>query len=257
MSTRSWAHRPSHPAYAKAWPTIVADTAAIIERVSRFGVVIAGPHGHGSPNLDSSDGIAFNGDVTGGLAGDAFGLLAPLPARPEGIPTATAHCTTGGKPYDLAVASVLLRCALLVPEAFTVAGTGDEAPPWARRWAPKPTAVAPLPLFARAVLAELFGSTPAGAGNDADTGGGDAPSGPASGRLQVGQPVHVPAYGNWRPGTVTKLARTRVTVRYVRNADGDTDERAFPMAQVLPADGVGLEPVHRLPRRPGRHPRPG
>jgi hypothetical protein len=66
--------------------------------------------------------------------------------------------------------------------------------------------------------------------------------------LQVGQPVHVPAHGSWRPGTVTKLARTRVTVRYVRNADGDTDERAFPMAQVLPADGVGLEPVHRLRR---------
>lgn len=54
------------------------------------------------------------------------------------------------------------------------------------------------------------------------------------------------AYGTWRAGTVTKLGRTRVTVRYVRNAAGQLDERSFPTTAVHPADGVALVAVDQL-----------
>jgi hypothetical protein len=37
-------------------------------------------------------------------------------------------------------------------------------------------------------------------------------------------------------------------VRYIRNADGQTDERAFPTTQVHPCDGVALVAVDQLQR---------
>ena len=64
--------------------------------------------------------------------------------------------------------------------------------------------------------------------------------------FQRDQAVHVYADGTWRPGTVTKLGRTRVTVRYLRRADSQADERPFPTSQIQPADGVALVPVDRL-----------
>ncbi len=237
MYSHYWAYQPSHPAYAKAWPTILDDTRRIIEHVRQAGTVIAGPDGHRRPILDPTDGVEFNGDATSDLDGEPFQLLAPLSPVSGGTPTATAFCKTSRKPYDLAVAAVLLRCTMLVPEAFAVsASTGG----------------------ARTVVADLFGAAPAGnplrptladirfemAGPCSDT----AAAAPAAGPFEVGQQVHVDAYGNWRPGTVTKVGRTRITVTYVRNADGDTDERAFPVARVQPADGVALVPVHRLRR---------
>jgi hypothetical protein len=121
MSTRSWAYQPSHPAYRTAWPTILHDTRRIVVHVRQLGIVIAGPDGHRCPVLDAGNGVEFNGDATTDLAGGPFVLLAPLPSHPRGLPTATASCTTHRKPYALAVTAVLLRCALLVPEAFAVA----------------------------------------------------------------------------------------------------------------------------------------
>jgi hypothetical protein len=43
--------------------------------------------------------------------------MAPLPDHPRGRPTVT----TNRKPYDLTVAAILLCCALLPPQVFTVA----------------------------------------------------------------------------------------------------------------------------------------
>jgi len=71
---------------------------------------------------------------------------------------------------------------------------------------------------------------------------------PPARTFQVDQAVHVHAYGNWRPGTVTKIGRSRVTVRYARNADGTPDERAFRTDQIQPADGVALVPLSKLRR---------
>jgi hypothetical protein len=157
--THYWAYQPSHPAYARAWPAILADTRAIINRVRQAGIVIADPDGHHRPILDDRDGVGFNGDATSDLDAEAFQLLAPLPTIPAGTPTATAFCKTNRNPYDLAVASVLLRMALLLPDVFALASDGE----WEREW--KHGAMAwhahqPAGLGARTVVADLLGIAP-------------------------------------------------------------------------------------------------
>lgn len=49
---------------------------------------------------------------------------------------------------------------------------------------------------------------------------------------RVGQDVKVWAFGNRRPGKVTKLGRSRVTVDYVRNREGERSERAFTAGEI-------------------------
>ena len=124
MYTHYWAYLPSHPHYIRAWSTILDNTRRIIEQVRRAGIVIAGANGYRRPMLDAADGIGFNGDATSDLDGAPFQLLAPLPADPHGVPTAEASCTTRHKPYDLAVAAILLRCRLLLPEVFWIRSDG-------------------------------------------------------------------------------------------------------------------------------------
>ena len=58
---------------------------------------------------------------------------------------------------------------------------------------------------------------------------------PAARTFQVDPAVHVHAYGNWRPSTVTKIGRSRVTVRYARNADGVA---LVPVPQLQRGDGL-------------------
>jgi hypothetical protein len=125
--THHWAYQPSHPSYRQAWPAILADTRAIIDRVRQAGIVIAGADGHRRPMLDDRDGIEFNGHASSDLDCQAFQLLAPLPPIPAGTPTATAFCKTNRNPYDLAVASLLLRVAQLLPDAFALASDGGTA----------------------------------------------------------------------------------------------------------------------------------
>ncbi|MEJ3741790.1 hypothetical protein WEI85_00610 [Actinomycetes bacterium KLBMP 9797] len=159
MYRHQWAYQPSHPDYVAAWPTILDDTRRIIGRVRQVGIVIAGPDGYGRPTLDNADGIELNGDATTDLDGEAFRLLAPLPAHPRGTPTATAACSTGRKPYDLAVTAVLLRCTLLLPHAFAIASDGA----WDREWVHGATRGAAAPrLGARSLVAELFDAHPTG-----------------------------------------------------------------------------------------------
>jgi hypothetical protein len=160
--------------------------------------------------LDTADAVSFNGDASTDLAGAPFTLLAPLPAHAHaharGPATAIASVTTNRKPYELPVAATLLRALLLVPEAFAVASDLS----WTQ--------------WGQAFQAWL----------------------PAVRRFEPGQAVHVHAYGNWRAGIVTKLGRTRVTVRYVRNVGGQLDERPFPATGVHSADGVALVAVDHL-----------
>jgi hypothetical protein len=157
MYRHRWAYQPNHPGYAHAWPTILADSRRIIEAVRRAGIVVAGPDGYRRPVLDGREGLDLNGDATSDLAGEAFQLLAPLPVLPQGRPTVTAFCTTGARPYDLAVSTILLRCALLIPHAFAVASDGS----WDREWVHGATLGGTAPrLGARAVIADLFGVRP-------------------------------------------------------------------------------------------------
>ena len=153
MYTHYWVYLPSHPRYAQAWPTILADTRSIIEQVRHAGIVIAGPDGYRRPTLDPAEGIGFNGDATSDLDGAAFHLLAPLPAHLQAIPAAGSSCTTRRKPYDLAVTAVLLRCRLLLPDVFHVRSDGG----WDVEWARGVTTGTAPGIGARRLIADLFG----------------------------------------------------------------------------------------------------
>jgi hypothetical protein len=51
---------------------------------------------------------------------------------------------------------------------------------------------------------------------------------------RVGDLVEVDAFGRWRPGTVVRIGKSRVRAEFVRNAQGETDERAFGALSVRP-----------------------
>jgi hypothetical protein len=51
---------------------------------------------------------------------------------------------------------------------------------------------------------------------------------------RVGRNVRVLAFGRWRPGIVTKLGRTLVTVDYLCNQQGGHRTRAFGSGEILP-----------------------
>ena len=146
-----YAYLPGDPAWAKAWPQILTDTWTIIDAVRRAGIVIAGPDGYRRPVLDPVEGIGCNGDATSDLDADPFTLLAPLPA--SRAPIATAGCRTARKPYDLAVATTLLRCTQLVPKVFAVDSDGG----WDTDWllGPRPGLVS-----VRELLGQLFEPAP-------------------------------------------------------------------------------------------------
>lgn len=248
MTTHSWAYQPSHPAYRTAWPTLLDDTRRIIDHVRGLGIVIAGPDGRRAPLLDLKEAVSFNGDASTDLAGAPFTLLAPLPAHPRGPAIAIASVTTNRKPYELAVAATLLRAVLLVPEAFAIASDLSWTQ-WGQAfqaWPPATWGTSP-----RRIVADLSDAHPAESPlreniHAVRFGITTPPAPPTVRQFEPGQAVHVHAYGTWRAGTVTKLGRTRVTVRYVRNADGQLDERSFPATAVYSADGVTLVAVDQL-----------
>ena len=129
----SYAHRyaylPADPRWAQAWPQILDDARTIVEQVRRLGVVIAGPDGLRRPIFDPAFGLEFNGDATSDLAGDIFTVMAPLFTDPT--VSAQAICRTGARPYDLAVAGLLLRCVQLVPDVFVLDSDGGWDSDWA------------------------------------------------------------------------------------------------------------------------------
>jgi len=137
---RPYAHRyaylPADPRWVQAWPQILDDARTIVEQVRRLGVVIAGPDGLRRPVFDPAMGVQFNGDATSDLAGDTFTVMAPLFTHP-GV-TAQAMCRTGAKPYDLAVAALLLRCVQLVPDVFVLDSDGGWDTDWATGHQPVP-----------------------------------------------------------------------------------------------------------------------
>jgi hypothetical protein len=66
-------------------------------------------------------------------------------------------CKTNRKPYDAAVAAVLLRCALLLPGVFLVRSDGA----WDGEWAHGAARASGIALpSARDIVGALFGSVP-------------------------------------------------------------------------------------------------
>jgi len=86
---------PSTKPWARAWPQILTDTAAILTRTTEMGISVYGPDGHGALLLDPHHGIAF----TGVDAPEPLRLAAPhrnpYPS-PCGVPApVTGSCHTG------------------------------------------------------------------------------------------------------------------------------------------------------------------
>jgi hypothetical protein len=155
-----YAYLPADPTWANAWPQILTDTPTIIDAVRRAGIVVAGPDGYRRAILDPIEGVGCNGDATTDLDADPFTLLAPtvLAAVPTSrAPVASAACRTGRKPYDLAVATILLRCVQLVPEVFVINSDGG----WDTDWLLGPRTVSGrAALSARELHGQLFDPMP-------------------------------------------------------------------------------------------------
>ncbi|MEJ3745524.1 hypothetical protein WEI85_19810 [Actinomycetes bacterium KLBMP 9797] len=156
--THYWSVRRGHPGYAQAWPGIVGDARRIIDAVGATGVAVAGPNGYGQAVLDLAEGIAFNGDGTAGLDYEAFRLGPPAPFWTGDT---WAFCKTAGRPYDLAVTAVLLRCRLLLPRVVQIQSDGRWDDEWLRGAQPALSSAAGLrPAGARALVTDLFGAVP-------------------------------------------------------------------------------------------------
>lgn len=150
-----WVYRPIDQPWAQAWPQVLTDTARILARTIELGISVCGPDGHGTPLLDPYRGVAF----TGADGGPAEPLRLAAPRRnphpsPCGVPApATGTCQTGRRPYDIAVAAVLLRCHLLLGDEFLLSSDGD----WDLEWLVGARVGQP---GARPLVAALFGDVP-------------------------------------------------------------------------------------------------
>jgi hypothetical protein len=57
---------------------------------------------------------------------------------------------------------------------------------------------------------------------------------PVETTYRIAQAVLVHSFGRWREGQITKLGRTRVTVDYQTNKQGDRRTKTFTAADVMP-----------------------
>ncbi|WIN00021.1 hypothetical protein ACTOB_003696 [Actinoplanes oblitus] len=121
--THYWQYQPASAAYAAVWPRIVADTRRILTEIGTT-IALAGPDGTGTPLLDLTEGIAYNGARPDDF--ETFDLAPPGASdRPWGF------CKTERRPYDLAVTATLLRCHLLLPDEFGIGSDGNLDSDWA------------------------------------------------------------------------------------------------------------------------------
>lgn len=147
--THYFAYSPLTEAFRKSWPAMVADTRDIVAHVQSLGVAVTGSMGRGQPEITERY-IALNGLI------DHESLwIEPQPPNysidPYGARQYASRgfvwsfCKTAWKPYDLAVAAILLRCRQLAPHAFAISSDG--------RWEDEWQYGAPSP---RSLIASLF-----------------------------------------------------------------------------------------------------
>jgi len=143
--THYYSFVPASPEFRSAFPQLLADTRQILDDLTAKGVPTAGPMGDGQPML-TANVIAFNG-VGPEDDYESFALETgqdPSIARhaPDGQTFVWTFCKTARRPYDLAVAAVLLRAKQLAPRHVALSSDGR----WNDEW-----------LAARALVEELFG----------------------------------------------------------------------------------------------------
>ncbi|MFF4482962.1 hypothetical protein ACFY1A_38975 [Streptomyces sp. NPDC001520] len=149
--THYFAYSPRTKAFRESWPSMVADTRRIVAHVQSLGIAITGPMGRGQPEITERY-IGLNG-----MIGHESLWIQPDPPDSFDDPYRAqqyasrgfvwSFCKTAQKPYDLAVAAILLRCWQLAPRAFAIASDGH----WESEWklgTPSP----------RALVASLFPS---------------------------------------------------------------------------------------------------
>lgn len=149
--THYWAYLPEHDQFRRWWPRMVLDAKTILDHIQTVELIdIRGATGVGTPLL-TEGAIGFNGDQTADADFESFWLpyAAPDPiAEPDlaaeyrTLGFAWSFCKTAGKPYDVAVCVVLLRCHFHAPDVFAIGSDGN----WDRDWS-----------MPRAVYTDLFG----------------------------------------------------------------------------------------------------
>lgn len=139
--THYFAYDPNARAYVEAWPQMGQDARRIVDHVRELGIAI-GPgiddyEGHTEPECNER-WIWLNG--VGEAEHETLLIYGPGREALDAIEDAKrwsgragflwAFCKTARKPYDLAVAAILLRLHQLAPEAFVIASDGD----WQHEW---------------------------------------------------------------------------------------------------------------------------
>jgi hypothetical protein len=142
---------------------MVTDAGSIVQHIADLGIPLAGMYGNGKPKI-TQQGIELNG--AGDDAHEALVILPRPPTPAEDSWQARryaeqrfvwAFCKTVRKPYDVAVAAVLLRCHQLAPNAFVIGSDGFWDEEWrhgALPWGPA------AGLSARGIVEALFGPHP-------------------------------------------------------------------------------------------------
>lgn len=147
--THYFAYDPNAEAFTRAWPQMVDDARAITSYVQKdLRIKLAGGEGTGTPEL-TERWICLNGSAARHLDHETL-LIDAQPWRTwdenaalgfadwarmqwerfttEGF--VWSFCKTARKPYDIAVTTILLRCAHIAPDAFVIDSDGA----WEQEW---------------------------------------------------------------------------------------------------------------------------
>lgn len=146
--THYWYRKPS-PADRQTYQALGSDIKRIIAEAERQSIIINGPGGFGSPEMNEQY-ISFNGDSDAQLDHESFvwraeAIQSEWEKRMEGESNETfTFCKTAYKPYDAVVTAVLIRAKELYGDAVRVVSDGS----WAE-WAD-----------GRALYEQVFGTEP-------------------------------------------------------------------------------------------------
>lgn len=114
---------------------VVNDVRAAIDKISRSGIIIAGPNGEGPPVLNAEK-IAFNGSYKDGENYETFILSRVTEKKIKddcGPKRRFQFCKTGRKPYDLAVCATLIIAKHHLGKRIAVMSDGGMEP---NEWMP-------------------------------------------------------------------------------------------------------------------------
>ena len=153
IHTHYFSYDPDSVPFLQAWPRMREDAERILDRVEAAGVRLWRDPFEGTLPPDY-EVIAVNGTTVDDLDGETLVLAPRWPPGFRRQPSSgDGFCKTGRKPYDVAVAAILLRCHRLLPDEFAIRSDGE----WDGEWRYGDRMPTPGLFSARDVVAELFG----------------------------------------------------------------------------------------------------